>query len=152
MNGQVVVRSDASTSLSASDQAIGRSDDGNTGLALAAKAVPGNGAMKTPRAYSEVEVTLPMAAEPAPRQRGPGRPRKAETQDLGTVTAAITGFLQAHPGWHARSAIVPGAGIAANTWNAAINALLEAGKVERQGKRKGARYRVTASVIGTKAH
>jgi hypothetical protein len=31
MNGQVVVGSDTSTSLSASDQAIGRSDDGNAG-------------------------------------------------------------------------------------------------------------------------
>lgn len=128
------------------DQMIGRSDDGMrarpSGERLIAKAVPGHGAVKTPRAYAEVEVALPMAAEPVPQRRGPGRPRKAETQDLGTVTAAITGFLQAHPGWHARSAIVPGAGIAANTWNAAINALLEAGKVERQGKRKGARYRV----------
>lgn len=128
------------------DQMIGRSDDGMrarpSGERLIAKAVPGHGAAKTPRACAEVEVALPMAAEPVPQRRGPGRPRKAETQDLGTVTAAITGFLQAHPGWHARSAIVPGAGIAANTWNAAINALLEAGKVERQGKRKGARYRV----------
>mgnify|MGYP001356960504 CR=1 FL=1 len=92
--------------------------------------------------YPEPEEALPLAAEPVPRRRGPGRPRKAETQDLGTVAAAITGFLQAYPGWHARSAIVPGANIAASAWNAAINALLEAGKVERQGKRKGARYRV----------
>ncbi len=102
--------------------------------------------------YPEPEDALPLAAEPVPQRRGPGRPRKAETQDLGTVAAAITGFLQAHPGWHARSAIVAGAGIVASAWNAAINALLEAGKVERQGAKKGARYRVTASVIGTKAH
>ena len=31
---------------------------------------------------------------------------------------------------------------AAAAWNAVINALLEAGKVERQGEKKGARYRV----------
>lgn len=38
MNGQVVVGSDTSTSLSASDQTIGRSDDENTGLSMAAEA------------------------------------------------------------------------------------------------------------------
>ena len=38
-------------------------------------------------------------------------------------------------------AILEATGVYAGAWNAAIKALLEAGKVERQGDKKGARYR-----------
>lgn len=45
-------------------------------------------------------------------------------------------------GWHGKSALVQGTGIAANGWNTAIKNLLAAGQVERQGEKKGARYRI----------
>ncbi|MBS1943050.1 MAG: restriction endonuclease subunit S, partial [Bacteroidetes bacterium] len=86
---------------------------------------------------------VPMAAEPSPvaERRGPGRPPKhAPATGQGRAAAAIHNWLQAHPGLHARSAILAGTGVAATAWNAAIKELLEAGQVERQGEKKGARY------------
>jgi hypothetical protein len=55
---------------------------------------------------------------------------------------AIAEHLRAHPGWHAKSDIVAGTGIKDGQWNAAIADLIANGKVERQGEKRGARYRV----------
>lgn len=55
---------------------------------------------------------------------------------------AIAEHLKAHPGWHAKSDILAATGITDGQWNAAINDLLTNGKVERQGERRGTRYRV----------
>lgn len=98
--------------------------------------------------YEEAEVELAVAAEPvghtgamqAVVRRGPGRPPKSGALTT-TATRAIEGFLSAHPGWHGKSAILAATGTDAAAWNAAIKELLEAGKVERQGEKKGARYR-----------
>lgn len=93
-------------------------------------------------AYAAPEAA-PMAAEPLPvaERRGRGRPPKqAPATGQGSAEAAIHNWLQAHPGLHARSAILAGTGVEATAWNAAIKALLEAGQVERQGEKKGARY------------
>ncbi|MBG6481014.1 ATP phosphoribosyltransferase regulatory subunit [Pseudomonas aeruginosa] len=57
-------------------------------------------------------------------------------------THAIVEHLKAHPGWHAKSDILAATGITDGQWNTAINELLASGKVERQGERRGARYRV----------
>jgi len=85
---------------------------------------------------------LPMAAEPEGERRGPGRPRKAKADGRSATEQAIFGFLKAHPGWHGKNTILEAAGVAANSWNAAIKSLLESGAVERQGEKKGARYRI----------
>lgn len=101
---------------------------------------------RTPR-YAEAEVELAVAAEPAVHpgalqavvRRGPGRPPKSGALTT-TAARAIEGFLSAHPGWHGKSAILAATGTDAAAWNAAIKELLEGGKVERQGEKKGARY------------
>ncbi|MBS1943194.1 MAG: restriction endonuclease subunit S [Bacteroidetes bacterium] len=82
--------------------------------------------------YPEPAEALPLAAEPEARKAGdPSKPEQA-----------ILGFLQVHPGWHGKSAILQGSVVATNRWNAAIKSLLESGAVVRQGEKKGARYRI----------
>lgn len=101
------------------------------------------GAPKPQRAYVETEVELSLAADPVAGlvKRGPGRPRKATAAGENDTAEAILGYLQAHAGWHGKAGILEATGVEASEWNAAIKELLEAGKVERQGEKKGARYR-----------
>lgn len=54
---------------------------------------------------------------------------------------AIVERLKAHPGWHAKSDILAAIGITDGQWNAAITDLVSGGRIERQGERRGARYR-----------
>lgn len=105
---------------------------------LHVEATPSAPARPAARAYTVPRAPLPLAAEPATRRRG--RPRKTEAVQDGAATHAILAFLQAHPGLHGKAAILEGSGIAANAWNAAIKALVEEGKVRREGEKKGARY------------
>ncbi|MBT8768738.1 Eco57I restriction-modification methylase domain-containing protein [Metapseudomonas boanensis] len=53
----------------------------------------------------------------------------------------ILEFLRANQGWHARSDILSATGISDGQWNTAITDLFTSNKVERQGERRGARYR-----------
>lgn len=53
----------------------------------------------------------------------------------------IVEHLKARPGWHAKADIVAATGITDGQWNAAIADLIARGRVERQGERRGARYR-----------
>ena len=59
-----------------------------------------------------------------------------------TPATVILGFLDAHDGWHAKADVLAGTGITDGQWNTAIFELLSGGRVERQGERRGARYRV----------
>ena len=54
----------------------------------------------------------------------------------------ILEFLSARPGWHAKSEIVSSTGVHVGQWNASIGELVTRGLVERQGERRGARYRI----------
>jgi hypothetical protein len=54
----------------------------------------------------------------------------------------ILAFLQTHPGWHGKEAILAATGFPADRWTATIQTHLAAGAVERQGERRGARYRL----------
>lgn len=75
----------------------------------------------------------------------PQRPADRATQDApgnGQASAAILTFLRANKDWHGKSAILQGSGVDAKEWNAAIKELVDAGKIERQGEKKGAKYRV----------
>lgn len=56
-------------------------------------------------------------------------------------TGGILNFLRTHPGWHAKADVLAGTGITDGQWNAAIADLISGGRVERQGERRGARYR-----------
>lgn len=127
--------------LRSDDEMIRRSDNG-----LPAKAAP-KAVKRTPH-YAEAEVELAVAAEPAAHpgalqavvRRGPGRPPTSGAL-TSTAARAIEAFLSAHPGWHGKSAILAATGTDAAAWNAAIKELLVGRKVERQGEKKGARYR-----------
>ncbi len=55
--------------------------------------------------------------------------------------SAIVEFLKSHTDWHAKATIIAAIGITDNQWNAAITNLVTNGLVERQGERRGARYR-----------
>ncbi len=60
-----------------------------------------------------------------------------------TPATAILGFLNANDGWHAKTDVLAATGITDGQWNTAIAELIAGGKVERQGERRGARYRAT---------
>lgn len=57
-------------------------------------------------------------------------------------TSTIIAFLSGHDGWHAKATILAATGIKDGQWNAAIKNLIADGRVERQGERRGARYRI----------
>ena len=109
----------------------------------------------------ESEVAQGLHGNTAPRTSTPKRRRTSAdvpqpSLDFGTLPAnegqylkvaeprpahAIAEYLKSHPGWHAKSDILTATGITGGQWNTAINELLASGKVERQGERRGARYR-----------
>lgn len=59
-----------------------------------------------------------------------------------TVDLNVLEHLMAHPSWHAKPDIITASGITNGQWNTAINELIASGRVERQGERRGARYRI----------
>ncbi|MES1937488.1 Eco57I restriction-modification methylase domain-containing protein [Salinisphaera hydrothermalis] len=54
---------------------------------------------------------------------------------------AVVEYLKAHAGWHAKSEILAATDITNGQWNATIADLVSDGRVERQGERRGTRYR-----------
>jgi hypothetical protein len=54
--------------------------------------------------------------------------------------AAILNFLFSHIGWHAKTEVLATTGITDGQWNSAIAELIAAGKVERRGERRAAKY------------
>lgn len=58
----------------------------------------------------------------------------------------ILDFLSAHAGWHAKADVLAATYITDGQWNGAIAELISAGKVERQGEKRGARYRFIGEV------
>ena len=70
----------------------------------------------------------PMAAEPHRSYASP-------------ATTAVLDFLTTRAGWHAKADILGVTSITDGQWNAAIADLISSGKVERQGEKRGTRYR-----------
>lgn len=66
----------------------------------------------------------------------------AATVNGATSAAAILGFLNTHRGWHAKADVLATTGITNGQWNVSITDLMANGKVERQGEKRGARYRI----------
>lgn len=97
--------------------------------------------------------TTPRASTRAPRASRTINAAAAQPSlDFGTRTtasvngatpsAAILDFLRVHDGWHAKADILAATGITDSQWNAAITDLISGRKVERQGERRGTRYRI----------
>lgn len=63
-----------------------------------------------------------------------------------TPATAILGFLNANDGWFAKTDVLAATNITDGQWNTAIAELIEGGKVDRQGERRGARYRATVAM------
>jgi predicted transcriptional regulator len=57
------------------------------------------------------------------------------------VDQAILVYLSNNDGWQAKDDILTGSGIPANQWQSTITQLLADGLIERQGERRGARYK-----------
>ncbi len=55
---------------------------------------------------------------------------------------AVVEYLKTHSGWHAKSDIVSAIDITDGQWSAAIAELIADNRIERQGEKRGARYRV----------
>lgn len=100
-----------------------------------------------------------MTSRASTRAQRAGRAAKAVTAqpsldfEIGAATTvkgaapltAIIGFLGAHKGWHTKSDILAATGVMDGQWNTAITDLVADGRVERQGERRGARYRIRPS-------
>ena len=67
----------------------------------------------------------------------------AATVNSATPATAILGFLKTNDGWHAKTYVLAATGITDGQWNTGIADLIAGGRVERQGERRGARYRAT---------
>ncbi|MBK9176617.1 MAG: hypothetical protein IPM46_09845 [Flavobacteriales bacterium] len=89
-----------------------------------------------------IEAEEDASSEP---KRGRGRPPKVPNGQEDLAAQAVLLYLQTHAGWHGKSAVLSAIGIDDGLWNAAIKSLLEEGKVEKEGEKKGARYRVAKS-------
>lgn len=59
------------------------------------------------------------------------------------VFQSVLNWLKANQGWRSKEAIMTATGVADSRWKATIDALLADGRVERQGERRGTRYRAT---------
>lgn len=70
------------------------------------------------------------------------------TQHNTDPPATILKFLASRIAWYAKADILAATGITDGQWNAAIADLIATGRVERQGEKRGARYRVATE--GTK--
>ena len=96
----------------------------------------------TPRASSRA-LRASRVANIAPAQPSFDFDIGATSSADGTAsTMAILGFLSAHDDWRAKADILAATGITEGQWNAAMADLIRCGRVERQGERRGTRYRI----------
>ena len=103
-------------------------------------------------AHGQPAAAMPHASRRAPRSgRMTGEAMAQSSLDFGegvavngngvTATMAILDFLTTHEGWHAKADVLAALDITDGQWSAAITDLISGGRVERQGERRGARYR-----------
>ncbi len=69
------------------------------------------------------------------RQRDGFEPPEPQTP------ADLLDYLRHHPGWHGKDALLTATRFPDHRWNAEIKCLIDSGHVEREGERRGARYR-----------
>lgn len=75
----------------------------------------------------------------------PWQERPQSTSGVSSAADKIVSHLKARRSWLSKSDILAYVDIPDGQWNAAINDLLARGTVERQGERRGARYRISES-------
>jgi len=75
----------------------------------------------------------------------PSQSRSGSTTSVSVAADRIASHLKVRRSWMSKSDILAYVDIPDGQWNAAINDLLENGIVERQGERRGARYRISES-------
>lgn len=63
-----------------------------------------------------------------------------QTSVSASGSSPIVDYLNAHPGWHNKDAILSATGFPENRWNVTIRQLLDSGQVQRQGEKRGAKY------------
>ena len=66
---------------------------------------------------------------------------KHRARNASDPARTILDYLNAHRAWYAKADILSATGLTDGQWNAAIAELVAAGLVERQGERRGTRYR-----------
>jgi hypothetical protein len=69
------------------------------------------------------------------RQRDGFEPPEPQTP------ADLLDYLRQHPGWHGKDALLTATCFPDHRCNAEIKRLIDSGHVEREGERRGARYR-----------
>ncbi|KVO11424.1 Eco57I restriction-modification methylase domain-containing protein [Burkholderia ubonensis] len=73
-------------------------------------------------------------------------PGAASSAIGGDPATAVLSFLSTHhTGWHPKADVLAATGITDGQWNTAIADLLASGQVERQGEKRGARYRYSGA-------
>jgi hypothetical protein len=58
----------------------------------------------------------------------------------------ISDYLTANPGWHSKETILTATNFPEKKWSVTISDLLEAGKIERIGEKRGARYKSNSTL------
>ena len=72
-------------------------------------------------------------------------PVERAADSVAAARTFILDHLRSRPSWHAKADILASTGIAESIWNATINDLTLRGEVERQGERRGAKYRAVSA-------
>ncbi|WP_131111566.1 Eco57I restriction-modification methylase domain-containing protein [Sulfuricystis thermophila] len=119
------------------EEEVARGLHGSRATSTATRRAPTQRTETTPERQASFGFDIPLANE--------GRHLEAAEPGAGYRAGpahTILEYLKTHPGWHPKSDILAATGITDGQWNAAIAGLLEGGQVERQGERRGARYRV----------
>ena len=68
----------------------------------------------------------------------------AESREVYASSPAVVilDFLSCRPGWHAKSDILTTTGTPEGQWSSSISELIDSSKIERQGEKRGTRYRI----------
>ena len=101
------------------------------------KGAQGNAIVRLRSREKSAQKSFDLEGESALAPKVAGNPDRA--------TEAIRAFLKAQRSWMSKSDILANVDIPDGQWNTAINDLLARGTVERQGERRGARYRISES-------
>lgn len=92
---------------------------------------PSSRSLRAQRATSEEKAQSQLDLESGP----------VSTKEGSTPSAKVLAFLQSREGWYAKSEILDATALGDTHWNSTIKDLISRGLVERQGERRGARYR-----------
>jgi len=100
-------------------------------------------APRASRTASVATVQPSLAFDAIPANEGPYQKVAEPRADYRAGPShAIAEYLKARPGWHAKADVLAATGITEGQWNTAITDMISVGRVERQGERRGTRYRL----------